>query len=79
MKKSKKVKKSVEVVKITDILCNKCGKTLCPEDIYWQEGCNIEIEFEYGSNKDGETHKFDLCDNCYDEFTNSFKYGIEKI
>lgn len=76
MRKIEKEKKVVEVDKITDILCNKCDKSVCPEskNLKWSEGCNIRIGFKYGSNRDGEVHKFDLCDNCYDEFIKSFKH-----
>lgn len=55
------------------ISCNKCGK-----NIKYTEGVLKEDFFEatkdwgYFSNKDLETHKFNLCEKCYDNLVKEF-------
>jgi hypothetical protein len=64
----------------TDILCNKCGKSVCLDSqLNWMEGCEISPNFEYGSNKDGLIQNFHICDDCYDEFIGTFKYKPENF
>ncbi len=80
MKEYKKIKKEVEEEEVIGITCNKCGKSEKGENIDWMS--NIESfnhSFGYGSNKDTETHKFELCDDCYDEFIKTFKISPEVI
>lgn len=49
-----------------DILCDKCGKSC-------RDGCDmnfeyalIEVNWGYGSRKDGESHVAQVCETCYD-------------
>lgn len=55
------------------ISCNKCGKS-----IKYTEGVLKEDFFEatkawgYFSNKDLQTHKFNLCEKCYDDLVKEF-------
>ena len=50
--------------------CNMCGTV--------EEGvCTVEVEFGYFSRKDGETHTFDLCEDCYDELIRKFRVPVE--
>ena len=37
----------------------------------------MEVEFGYFSRKDGETHTFDLCEDCYDELIRKFRVPVE--
>ena len=40
----------------------------------------LEVEKRWGyfsNNKDNEVHKFDLCEECYDEFVGTFQIPIE--
>lgn len=53
--------------KDTEIYCNGCGRKIefrgevCREEIL----C-VEKKWGYFSNKDGERHSLDLCEECYD-------------
>ena len=70
----------VKYNKTKEVLCNKCGKSMSVEnygDTLVLVGCSIEVIFPYGSNKDGDVHKFDLCDDCYDELVGAFKHKAE--
>lgn len=59
--------------KLEKVICNKCGKELQFESNILKEGCfQANITFDYFSNKDGETHRWDLCESCYDALTSTF-------
>lgn len=62
------IEKKIEVVK-----CNKCGREIKKENDMLLEGvCQLEINWGYFSDKDGEVHSFDLCEPCYDEWVKTF-------
>lgn len=64
---------------VTSIICNKCGKEF-PQ----YEGCfsdeieHFKVEFGWGSFLDMNVFIFDLCDNCFNEFKNTFKIEPEQ-
>lgn len=59
-------------------VCNKCGRELRVENGVLKEGCfSAEVAFGYFSRKDGTIHKFDLCEECYDEMTAQFAVPVE--
>jgi len=67
MKKMKFVTKEVE--EIDDLVCNKCGKTL--KQIISRDGdynfCGLEevkMVCGYGSENDGTTFTFSMCEDC---------------
>lgn len=68
--------KKVKNQKLVEVLCNKCGKVMSfkdtPVDIIC--GCFIQLYFGYGSRNDGDLYKIDLCDDCIDEFFDSFTH-----
>ena len=33
--------------------------------------------WDFFSEKDGEIHHFDLCEDCYDDWVNQFKLEVE--
>ena len=55
------------------VVCNKCRKAMEVEGGIVKEGI-FEAEYRFGffSNKDGEVHSFDLCEDCYDQITADF-------
>ena len=55
--------------KLVKVVCNKCGRELCFE---------AEAAFGYFSRKDGTIHYFDLCEDCYDEWTAQFRVPVEE-
>ncbi|HBA64035.1 MAG TPA: hypothetical protein DCZ20_09295 [Lachnospiraceae bacterium] len=60
------------------IICNKCGKKIDKKDgLQKEEVFHGEVRWGYFSNKDGETHTFDLCEACYDEWIRSFQIPVE--
>lgn len=63
-----------DVTILEDILCDKCGKSTKKGngEYLFFEGTRLAASFGYGSNKDGLNEWFDICDSCYDEFTNTF-------
>lgn len=49
-----------------DILCDKCGKS-CRDDCDMNfEYAEISSTWGYGSNKDGQRHRGEICEPCYD-------------
>ena len=63
---------------MAELYCNKCGKQIKVENEIIKEGSfSVDYRWDYFSNKDGRRHKFDLCENCYDEIVKSFKRPIE--
>ena len=59
------------------ITCNGCGKVAKHVDC--TDITPIDIEFGYGSEHDGETWSFDLCDKCIEDFASKFKMPINKV
>ncbi|MDR0964175.1 MAG: hypothetical protein LBM60_06135 [Clostridium sp.] len=65
---------------LATVICNKCGKQLKVESGLLKEGCfSADVEFGYFSAKDGTRHRFDLCEDCYDELTSSMMVPVEII
>lgn len=61
--------------KLTELICNCCGRKLAVADgIPVEEACHIEIPWGYFSQKDGENHIFDLCEECYGRITRDFAF-----
>lgn len=64
--------------KKTALACNVCGRTLHMEKGMLREDV-VQVTKEWGffSNRDLETHKFTMCEDCYDHFISNFKIPIE--
>lgn len=64
--------------KENEIYCNMCGKRFQYKDEIVREGIlSVEKIWGYFSEKDGEIHDFDMCEECYDHFTAQFKIPVE--
>lgn len=64
---------------IVEILCNQCGKKIDVKKGIVKEGVYLaEMKWGYFSNKDGEFHSFELCEECYDKMVEGFLLPIEK-
>lgn len=63
-----------EKQEIEKVFCNICGKEI-EKDIYGyhRDYLHIEKDWGYNSNKDGENHSIDICEECYDNLIKSFK------
>ena len=38
---------------------------------------SLDYAWDYFSEKDGQVHHFDLCEECYDELVSGFKIAVE--
>lgn len=60
------------------VFCNMCGKKLAVKDGILREGAlMLDHAWDYFSEKDGEVHHFDLCEECYDELVNRMKLPVD--
>lgn len=60
------------------VVCNCCGKKIIVSEGIAREGVlNINHAWDFFSEKDGEIHHFDLCENCYDALISEFKIPVE--
>lgn len=65
--------------KAVKIYCNKCAAEIKKiDDHNFTDFLEIKKYWGYFSEMDGETHSFDICEDCYKEFINSFKIPVEK-
>ena len=66
--------------KLTQIICNACGRELKVEKEIIREGYfTADVRFGYFSRKDGMRHAFDLCEDCYDSWIGSFVIPVEEV
>ncbi len=67
-----------ETKEIYKIICNKCGREIPVVNGRAEIGVfSTDFTWGYFSNKDGERHSFDLCEDCYDEMLSGFKIPAE--
>lgn len=67
----RKYKKSGE---LETVICNHCGKKLAVEHGILREGAfHADKSWDFFSEKDGEIHHWDLCEECYDQLLSSFR------
>jgi hypothetical protein len=59
------------------VRCNHCGKELEVVHGIVKEGVfSMDMAWGYFSEKDGQIHSFDLCEECYDYFVSQFQVPI---
>lgn len=60
------------------VICNMCGKKLIVKDGILREGAAMfDHVWDFFSEKDGEAHHFDLCEECYDDMTDRFRIPVD--
>lgn len=60
------------------LICNGCGKKLVVERGIVREGVfSVDHTWDFFSEKDGEIHHWDLCEECYDAVTAQFRVEEE--
>ncbi len=70
--------KKYENGKLIKIVCNQCGREIrVDNNITEEEICSVETTWGYFSDKDGENHRFDLCEACYDLLVENFLVPVE--
>ena len=61
------------------VYCNSCGKEMEVEHGIIKEGVfEADISWGYFSEKDGERHNFDMCEECYNLMIEKFKIPVER-
>ena len=64
---------------LKDVICNRCEKRLFVENGLLKDAAYEGKQvFGYFSEKDGVTHRFDLCETCYDEWIRMFRIPVSK-
>ncbi len=64
---------------LLSVVCNRCGKKLAVKDGILREGAaHFDVAWDYFSEKDGEVHHFDLCEECYDGMTREFLIEVDR-
>lgn len=60
---------------IDDIVCNLCGNRIQRNQYgYFDDYISIDKTWGFGSEFDNETHHVDLCQKCYKEIFDNFKF-----
>lgn len=64
---------------LTEVICNCCGKKIVVnKGIAAEDYISVEKMWGYFSNRDGEYHNWELCEQCYDRIVEQFAIPIEK-
>lgn len=59
---------------LVEIICNKCGKRIpVIKGVPQEDSLHVEKSWGYFSQKDGERHDFDICEECYENWVADFK------
>ncbi len=63
---------------VAEAKCNMCGRNLKLKNGLIIEG-NMSVNYPWGyfSDKDGEIHKFDICQSCYDKLVKNFVIPVD--
>jgi ribosomal-protein-alanine N-acetyltransferase len=72
MRKYKEV--TITKTEIDKVICNGCGKELTGYTDYLR----VDKLWGYGTDYDGQTHRFDLCEECYSKLISDFVIGVDK-
>ncbi|MFR5602316.1 MAG: hypothetical protein ACLTKI_08245 [Lachnospiraceae bacterium] len=63
---------------LESVICNGCGKKMVVENGILREGVvSVNHAWDYFSEKDGEIHHWDLCEECYDHLTAQFLIPVD--
>ena len=72
------IKKTEEIKEISKMICNQCGKEIPVVNGQAREGVfSADVTWGYFSEKDGERHSFELCEECYDALLKGFRIPAE--
>ena len=56
------------------VICNCCGKKMVVKEGVLREGAiSIHHAWDFFSEKDGEVHHWDMCEECYDNLLRQFR------
>lgn len=69
-----------KALKIENVVCNSCSKKIKLIQGRPNEGVFFgKQNWGYFSNKDGETHSFCLCEECYDKIVDGFAISVKVL
>lgn len=64
--------------KLAEAVCNCCGRKLLVENGFLKEECvHITHDFGFFGKRDGTSHAFDLCEECYEKLIAGFTVPVE--
>ena len=64
--------------RLTKVVCNSCGQNIpYSGNIIIGAALSFRAEWGYFSDKDGQVHNFDLCENCYDKIVKNFTIPVD--
>lgn len=64
---------------LQQVICNRCEKKLFVENgILKDSAYEGKQSFGYFSERDGMTHRFDLCETCYNEWIRMFRIPVSE-
>ena len=64
--------------RLTKVVCNGCGQNIpCSGNIIIGAALSFRAEWGYFSDKDGQVHNFDICENCYDKIVKNFTIPVD--
>ena len=80
MRTYKQIVKEITQNIVANIFCDKCGKTILVKKTEYNfiRGGQVEMKFGYGSKYDSDLYRFELCDECVENFLKSFKHPCLK-
>ena len=59
---------------LESVICNCCGKKMVVKDGVLREGViSVHHAWDFFSEKDGEVHHWDMCEECYDNLLGQFR------
>ncbi len=66
-----------ETNEVAKIVCNKCGREIpVVKGVPQEDFLEVEKRWGYFSGKDDQVDRFELCEDCYDEFVKGFQIKI---
>ena len=64
---------------LVEVVCNCCRKSLLVKNGFLREECiHLEHDFGFFGTKDGLSHRFDLCEDCYRKIVEDFLVPVEE-
>lgn len=64
---------------VTEAMCNMCGRSIKIQNGMITDGVlSIDYKWGYFSDFDGQTHSFDICQDCYKKLEKKLIIPIEK-
>ena len=77
-KGERKMRKYTKNGELEAVICNHCAKKLAVKDGIVREGVlMIDHAWDYFSEKDGEVHHLDLCEECYDQLIQGLRLPVD--